>query len=654
MIYHLRKGDRARPTAIEPILFLSKCLTPAECRYWPTELEMAGVVWTIKKVHHMIRTSRLTTIIWTDHSSIPHIADQTKLSSTNVDKLNLRLIRASTYISQFNIAIKHKAGREHIIPDTLSRLPSTLNRALKTVTQTTEVHAYAGTTVELSEAFKERILEAYKTQKWAVIWTELDQARHALSARHADKNHLTKNKQGPPLHHLDKKGKIHGASFQMRRQLIFHVDASTGKARLCIPKAIMGEVFKIAHDNAFHMGYHRTFNAIVEGLYIRRLAHHLKKYIDCCPQCRLNRTTRHAPYGSMVAITSPALPFHTICMDFIVALLTSGTARYNSILTVTDKFSKAKLLIPGRDDMSAKDWAVQLLDYLRLCNWGIPNATISDRDPKFRSELWRELFRSLGVDLLVSTSYHPQTDGLSEQTNQSVEIALQYLISFNPNTDWHESLPALQLAFMNSQSTATGASPNEILYGHMTRDELNVLDLNTGSIARDDQQVLFRREAADALDFANARAKLRYDRSHTHLEFKVGDKAYLRLHRGYALPDMPNKKLSNQRAGPFEIIQRVSELAYKLKLPAVMRIYPVVLIAQLEPAETDDLFDRKRPDHPGPVEMEGAEATDSKSKEAHNGTQSEEVYEVEQILDKRLRKYGKSRPRTEYRVKWVG
>lgn len=54
MIYHLKKDDRARPAAIEPILFLSKCLTPAKLRYWPTELEMAGVVWTIWKVHYMI------------------------------------------------------------------------------------------------------------------------------------------------------------------------------------------------------------------------------------------------------------------------------------------------------------------------------------------------------------------------------------------------------------------------------------------------------------------------------------------------------------------------------------------------------------------------------------------------------------------------
>ena len=85
----------------------------------------------------------------------------------------------------------------------------------------------------------------------------------------------------------------------------------------------------------------------------------------------------------MVAIASLALPFHTIRIDFILALPISSPEQYNSILTVTDKFSKAKLLIPGRDDMTARQWANKLLTYLRLCNWGIPKATISDRDAKF-------------------------------------------------------------------------------------------------------------------------------------------------------------------------------------------------------------------------------------------------------------------------------
>lgn len=171
---------------------------------------------------------------------------------------------------------------------------------------------------------------------------------------------------------------MRGTSFKMREELIYHIELGTSKERLCILKSLMSEVFKLAHNDVFHMGYHRAYNAIAKGLYIKRLAHHLKQYIAFCPECRVNQTTRHAPYESMMPITSPPLPFHTICMDFILALPASSREGFNCILTVTDKFSKEKLLIPGREDMSAKDWATRLLDYLKLCNWGIPKATISD------------------------------------------------------------------------------------------------------------------------------------------------------------------------------------------------------------------------------------------------------------------------------------
>lgn len=189
-------------------------------------------------------------------------------------------------------------------------------------------------------------------------------------------------------------------------------------------------------------------------------------------------------------------------------------------------------------------------------------------------ELWKKLFKLLKVDLLVSTAYHPQIDGLSERTNQSVEIALRYLITANLEAAWHKSLPTLQLAFMNSLVNTTGLSPNQILYGYPTQDGLGLLDSKTKLIRQEDQRTFFRQEAADAIDFANAKAKVRYDTKHKQIELDVGKRVYLRLHHGYTLQEAANKKLSNQRAGLFEITQKIGRLAYRLKLPPTMRIHP--------------------------------------------------------------------------------
>ena len=71
-----------------------------------------------------------------------------------------------------------------------------------------------------------------------------------------------------------------------------------------------------------------------------------------------------------------------------------------------------------------------------MADWGLPKILLTDRDPKFLAELWEAIFHRLGVELLYSTAYHPQTDGSSERTNQTAEVALRFYIhTLNKATD---------------------------------------------------------------------------------------------------------------------------------------------------------------------------------------------------------------------------
>ena len=108
---------------VQPIMFLSKILNAAERNYWPTELEVAGLVWVVRKTRHLINSSRKPpTIIYTDYSAAVPISKQTSMTSSSTDKLNLRLVQASQYLSQFNIQIRYKAGKANVVPDALLRL----------------------------------------------------------------------------------------------------------------------------------------------------------------------------------------------------------------------------------------------------------------------------------------------------------------------------------------------------------------------------------------------------------------------------------------------------------------------------------------------------------------------------------------------------
>ena len=109
MIYHMQDDKnesldhiiKKNYNKIQLIFFLNKLLTDMKTHYWLTELEIICLVWTVKKICHMINESLADTIVWTDHSAIIQIMKQTILINSFMNKLNLCLIQASQYCSQF-------------------------------------------------------------------------------------------------------------------------------------------------------------------------------------------------------------------------------------------------------------------------------------------------------------------------------------------------------------------------------------------------------------------------------------------------------------------------------------------------------------------------------------------------------------------------
>ena len=129
MMYHMQDDEnesldhitKENHNKIQSILFLSKLLTDAETWYWSTKLEIACMIWTVKKICHMISESLAETVIWTDHSVILQILKQTMLSSSFINKLNLHFIWILQYCSQFEINIWYWSDWLNKVSDTLSQ-----------------------------------------------------------------------------------------------------------------------------------------------------------------------------------------------------------------------------------------------------------------------------------------------------------------------------------------------------------------------------------------------------------------------------------------------------------------------------------------------------------------------------------------------------
>ncbi len=691
-VYHSTEPlgpDPPKQKSQQSILFLSRLLTDTETRYWPTELEIAGIVWAVKKIRHMIEASEHPTVIYTDHSAAVAIVRQTSLNTTSTEKLNLRLVRASEYLQRFRLDVRYKPGKSNIVPDALSRLASRefrpeTDESLDALT----VQCFPATLVEMSPEFRQRLLDGYQEPRWQRVLKLL-----------RDNELLGENAAKLP--------------YRIINELLYFDDDERG-LRLCIPSAMEAEVFKLAHDEMGHPGYARTHERLTEGLYIFGMATKLHEFIRHCPHCQLNQTPRHRPYGSLQPILTPARPFHTLTIDFILALPESLLESYDCILQMTDKFSKAITFIPGKATWGAKDWALRILDRLADINWGLPRAFISDRDRKFVAQVWKHIFQALKVDLLYSTAWHPQTDGMSERSNQTAEIALRYYIAtLDDARTWPTVLSRMSAALNNSvKYSSTTQTPTQVLYGFRTREALDLLRIDdpgavetsqatpeteaaafpvTRSAARPAPQERViavkipprrlpesprdRREApaiteadrpdrratapateaprsarpaamaeyrpahidaGDAIAFAALRMKEYYDSNHQPKFFNVGDLVNLRLHRGYQVPAIRSKKLGPQLVGPFKILKRIGRLAYQLELPANMRIHDVVSIAHLEPATdpAEDPYQRRRP--PAPAEV----------------IDGEDEYEVEKLLRKRRIRRGRGWS-TQYLVRWL-
>ena len=616
--YHLWGETRTEKTCIadiQPILFLSRLLNTTEKNYWLTELKVACLVWSVKKLRHYIE-SVSKTVVFTDHRATPGIASQTMLQSVNSDKLNKRLIWASQYLSQFDMEVCHKLSRTNIVPDTLLRLASKFKWGIREKGALEELLMYNYTLVKLADDFKAQLKEAYqKDKQWnRVLWI-LGACEDVQDMDHESEHQVPR------------------IDFCIEGDLIYHVSLS-GKQRLCIPKDLKQEIFQLAHDKHSHSGFYWTYEHIAEALYIQHLSRQLKKYIKHCQVCQVFQTKRHWLYGELKPLQNPRIPFHTIMINFILGLPTDGV--FNCALTVTDKFSKAVTILPRKESDSAEDWARILLT--GLSDWGILRSIVSDWDPKFLSDLWQGLFWALGTKLLVSTAYHPQSDRQSEWMNQTVKIAMRYYLRNKPTASWVEFLLTLRSKLNNLVSASTGKALNQVIYRFKTNDLIIMMGKPSGTDV-EKERTLTRREAEDSILFAGIYMKATYDWTHQPLQFKLGDKVFLKLHKGYNV--LGEKwKLGQQWAGPLLVKEKVGKLAYRLQLPDAWKVHDVISVANLEPApKGEDPFSRPRINKTAPVENENADFLS---------------YKVERLVDWRIRRYSRGLPTTEYWAKWKG
>ncbi|GJX92193.1 putative reverse transcriptase domain-containing protein [Tanacetum coccineum] len=219
-------------------------------------------------------------------------------------------------------------------------------------------------------------------------------------------------------------------------------------------------------------------------------------------------------------------------MDFVTKLPRTSSG-HDTIWVIVDRLTKSAHFLPMREDYKMEMLAGSYLNEI-VDRHGVPISIISDRVSRFTSRFWQSMQEALGIHLDMSMAYHPQNDGQSERTIQTLEDMLRAcVLDFGGSWDVH--LPLVEFSYNNSYHSSVRCTPFEI------KDRLKAV--------RDRQK-----------SYADKRRK--------PIEFSVGDYVLLKVSpwKG-AVRFVKKGKLTPRFFGPFEIIEKVGHVAYRLDLP---------------------------------------------------------------------------------------
>ena len=620
---------------LHPVAFLSKKHSESECNYEIYDKELLAIIRCFEDWRPELEGAAHPITVLTDHRNLEYFMTTKQLSR--------RQVRWSEFLSQFQFQIRHRPGKKSGKPDALTRrsqdLPhseddSRLQHQNQTLLKpyhlpdisfaTDLVAAPAMLNEEEDEPIEVKITRLLE-EGYA---TELQQENSTWSRCYME---LTKPEGIPRLPDISlSECKVEGNRLYFRD-------------RLYVPdNGLRPLLLQLAHDlpESGHPGKNKLYDLLAREYWWPHISGDVNTFTRNCHGCIRNKTSRLRYQGALKPLPIPAQRWRNISVDFIGPLVPSNG--YDTIMVVVDRLSKMRHIIGVHSQMTASELA-KLFTKEVWKHHGLPDSIVSDRGSLFVAELWKAICHRLRISNDLSTSFHPETDGQTENANAVLEQYLRHYVDYTQE-DWEDWLPLAEYAANNAVSSSTGVSPffaNKGFHPKMSFGPPRPISSSASTYLREQNSQAndFVQKMEEILDIlrTNLRAaQAKYEASANANRsaapaYRVGDQVFLDSRN--ITTDRPMKKLDNKWLGPFQIVKAWSH-HYELDLPFEMqKLHPKFHTNLLRPAPTDPLPGQVNPPPP-PIGID------------ENG---EKLWAIDAILDSR-----REGSKFEYLVLWRG
>ncbi|KAL8106071.1 hypothetical protein AgCh_029755 [Apium graveolens] len=322
-------------------------------------------------------------------------------------------------------------------------------------------------------------------------------------------------------------------------------------SKLYVPldPTIREKILKEAHSSSFsiHLGSTKMYRDLKKHFWWSGMKGDIAEFVGKCLTCQQVKIDHQRPSGLLQQLDIPVWKWENITMDFVTHL--PRTFRKNDVIwVVVDRLTKSAHFLPI--SMVVK--------------------IVSDRDTRFTSRFWKGFQQAWGTRLNFSTTYHPQTDGQSERTIQMLEDMLR-ACALEWTGDWDKYLYLVEFAYNNSWHASIGMPPFEALYGRRCRAP-SCWDEVGERVTKGPELVTITNEKVEkvkeSLKEARSRQKSYADQYRKFSRFEPGDHVFLKVSPCKGVKRFGMKgKLSPRYVGPFDVMEKVGEVSYRVALP---------------------------------------------------------------------------------------